>query len=225
MNKTDYYTGIINGLQKYSFSLDYQTIEHLFFKGLFLSKFDYFFSTKKKYFCSMNRLTPSFYKQSALVVAQKLLGKPLIRVFEDGSTSKYIIIETEAYYGEEDKACHAHKGRTPRTEIMYAQGGKVYVYLIYGMYWMLNVVTGDENHPQAVLLRGVDAIIGSGKVGRELKMDKSFYGEDLLTSNRIFIEDAPDVSHFSTAPRVGIDYATEEWKNKNWRFILSNINN
>jgi len=168
----------------------------------------------------MNRLNAHFYQQDAVTVAEKLLGKILIRVFDDGTTLHYRITETEAYLGEEDKACHASKGRTARTDIMYCDGGKIYVYLIYGMYWMLNVVTDTENHPQAVLIRGIDRIIGSGKVGRELKIDKSFYGEDLLGSYRIWIEDAPDESDFSTAPRIGIDYAGEEWRNKAWRFIL-----
>ncbi|MDD3320872.1 MAG: DNA-3-methyladenine glycosylase [Paludibacter sp.] len=165
-------------------------------------------------------MTETFYKQDAIIVAEKLLGKILFRIFDDGSVSKYIITETEAYLGEEDEACHAHKGRTARTEIMYSEGGKVYVYLIYGMYWMLNVVTGEVNNPQAVLIRGVDNIIGSGKVGRELKIDKTFYGEDLLTSKRIFIENAPSTKEFYTAPRVGIDYASPKWRDKNWRFTL-----
>ena len=169
----------------------------------------------------MSRLDLEFYMNNSVTVAQRLLGKTLVRAFEDGSISRYCISETEAYLGEDDKACHASKGRTLRTDIMYAEGGYVYVYLIYGMYWMLNVVTGYENKPQAVLIRGVDNIIGSGKVGRELKIDKSFYGESLLTSNRIWIEDAPDVEIYETAPRVGIDYAGEEWRDKLWRFILN----
>lgn len=169
----------------------------------------------------MKKLQNDFYKQDAVTVAEKLLGKILVRKWDDGTETRYRITETEAYLGEEDLACHASKGRTPRTEIMYSAGGHVYVYLIYGMYWMLNVVTGDENHPQAVLIRGIDNIIGSGKVGRELKMDKSFYGEDLLTSNHIWIKDAPDVIDFTTAHRIGIDYAGDEWKNKLWRFILN----
>ena len=168
----------------------------------------------------MKRLTKTFYKQEAIVVAEKLLGKILVRKFDDGSLSKYVITETEAYLGEEDEACHAHKGRTKRTEIMYSEGGKIYVYLIYGMYWMLNVVTGPENSPQAVLIRGIGSITGSGKVGRELKIDKDFYGEDVLTSKRIFIEDAPDKNVFFAAPRIGIDYASPEWRDRNWRFIL-----
>ena len=168
----------------------------------------------------MKKLGSEFYCQDAIIVAEKLLGKILVRSGDDGTETRYRITETEAYLGEEDKACHASKGRTPRTEIMYSEGGKVYVYLIYGMYWMLNVVTGPETHPQAVLIRGINNIIGSGKVGRELKMNKSFYGEDLLNSDRIWIEDVHEVQNFETAPRIGIDYAGDEWKNKPWRFIL-----
>ncbi|NDV47060.1 DNA-3-methyladenine glycosylase [Paludibacter sp. 221] len=166
------------------------------------------------------RLTIDFFRQDAVTVAEKLLGKTLVRKWDDGTISRYVITETEAYLGEEDLACHASKGRTKRTEIMFGNGGAVYVYLIYGMYWMLNFVTGCENHPQAVLIRGIDNIVGSGRVGRELKIDRSFYGEDTFISSRIWIEDAPDIKKIATAPRVGIDYAGEIWKNKPWRFIL-----
>jgi DNA-3-methyladenine glycosylase len=170
----------------------------------------------------MKKLRNDFYKQDAVTVAEKLLGKIIVRKWDDGTETRYRIIETEAYLGEEDLACHASKGRTLRTEIMYAEGGHIYVYLIYGMYWMLNVVTGVENQPQAVLIRGIDNIIGSGKVGRELKIDKTFYGENIMTSNRIWIENSVDVINFRTVPRIGIDYAGEEWKNKPWRFIQKN---
>jgi len=168
----------------------------------------------------MSRLSLDFYKQDAITVAEKLLGKILVRSWDNGTTSRYLITESEAYLGEEDLACHASKGRTTRTEVMYGEGGHIYVYLIYGMYWMLNIVTGSVGHPQAVLIRGLDNIIGSGKVGRALKMDKSFYGEDLWVSARIWIEDAPEALKFIQAPRIGIDYAGEVWKNKLWRFIL-----
>ena len=167
----------------------------------------------------MARLTSDFYKQDAITVAEKLLGKCIVRL-ESGVKNYYKITETEAYLGQEDLACHASKGRTKRTEVMYSEGGSVYVYLIYGLYWMLNVVTGSANQPQAVLIRGIDNIIGSGKVGRELRMDKSFYGENLLSSNRIWIENAPDVVNFATFPRIGIDYAGDIWKDKLWRFVL-----
>jgi len=180
----------------------------------------YFFIQNQILNSIMDRLNYDFYKQDALTVAQRLLGKILVRRWEDGSETRYVITETEAYLGEEDLACHASKGRTKRTEVMYSEGGLVYVYLIYGMYWMLNVVTGTNNDPQAVLIRGIDKITGSGKVGRELKLDKSYYGESLMVSNRIWIENAPDISDFISAPRIGIDYAGEIWKEKPWRFIL-----
>ena len=98
--------------------------------------------------------------------------------------------EVEAYRGSEDRACHASKGRTPRTEIMYHEGGRLYVYLIYGMYWMLNVVTGGENDPQAVLIRGVENFPGPGKLTRSFGIDRTFYGEDLTISERIWFEES-----------------------------------
>ena len=167
----------------------------------------------------MKRLDNLFFSEDAVTVARKLLGKTLVRVWDDGTTNRYVITETEAYLGEDDLACHASKGRTSRTEIMYAKGGCVYVYLIYGMYWMLNIVTGEENHPQAVLICGINEITGSGRVGRELKIDKSFYGENLTGSQRIWIENAPKITDFKTISRKGIDYAGDEWKNKPWRFV------
>jgi DNA-3-methyladenine glycosylase len=147
------------------------------------------------------------------------LGKKLIRVI-DGVKREYPITEVEVYLGEEDAACHAAKGRTERTEVMYANGGVIYVYFIYGMYWMLNFVTGKENHPQAILIRAVENINGPGRVGKALHLDKSFYGENLSTSNRIWIEDNDQTVTYTTTPRIGINYAPEEWKNKLWRFIL-----
>ena len=171
------------------------------------------------------KLSNDFYLQDTVVIAKKLLGKTLVRRFDDGVINHYKIIETEAYCGEEDLACHASKGKTKRTEIMYAEGGHIYVYLIYGMYWMLNIVTQEIDEPQAVLIRGIEnsfgkSIIGPGKVGKELQIDRSFYGENLLTSKRIWILDESEVSKFEVKPRVGIDYAGEIWKNKLWRFIL-----
>lgn len=168
----------------------------------------------------MNRLSIDFYRQDAVTVAEKLLGKQLIRKWNDGSIIRYRITATEAYFGKEDLACHASKGKTPRTEVMFDEGGKVYVYLIYGIHWMFNIVTGNENHPQAVLICGVNEIIGSGRVGKVLDIDKSFYGENLLNSHRIWIEDSNENPTFDTMPRVGIDYAGEIWKNKPWRFVV-----
>ena len=112
-----------------------------------------------------DRLPLDFYLRDVLEVAPALIGKLLVRRFEDGRIEKYRIIETEAYRGVEDRACHASKGRTPRTNVMFHEGGRVYVYLIYGMYWMLNLVAGHEGEPHAVLIRGVEGFSGPGLVG------------------------------------------------------------
>jgi len=166
-----------------------------------------------------DRLSPDFFHRDVLDVAPELIGKLLVRQYEDGRIEKYRIIETEAYRGMEDLACHASKGRTPRTEVMFLDGGTVYVYLIYGMYWMLNLVTGNEGDPSAVLIRGIEGCSGPGRVGRKLQLDKSFYGENILNSSRIWVEDAEPVSEIRTSKRIGISYAGE-WENKLWRFYL-----
>lgn len=166
-----------------------------------------------------NRLPDSFFRRDVLLVAPSLLGKLLVRQFENGHIERFRITEVEAYRGTEDRACHASKGRTPRTEVMFQEGGKVYVYLIYGMYWMLNIVTGNEGDASAVLIRGIEGISGPGRVGRKLLLDKSFYGENLITSERIWIEDAPPVSEFKTSKRIGVDYAGD-WAEKMWRYSV-----
>ena len=164
-------------------------------------------------------LSTKFFQQDVLTLAPQLLGKILVRKFDDGTVGRFRITETEAYRGEEDKACHAFKGRTQRTEVMYHSGGKIYVYFIYGMYWMLNIVSGKENEPQAVLIRGVEGVSGPGRVGKILMLDKEFYGET-LPSSRIWIEDDNVSPEYITTPRIGIDYAGE-WKNLEWRFVAS----
>lgn len=166
------------------------------------------------------RLTTDFFLRDVLLVAPELLGKVLVRQLDDGRVVRYRITEVEAYRGTEDLACHASKGRTPRTEVMFQEGGKVYVYLIYGMYWLLNFVTGEEDHASAVLIRGIDGFSGPGRLGRELHLDKSFYGENLAISSRLWVEDAEPVVEFKTSKRIGIGYAGEEWENKMWRFYL-----
>ncbi len=168
----------------------------------------------------MNRLPVDFYSRNALIVAPDLLGKRLVRVFDDGSKFVSTITEVEAYLGSEDLASHAAKGRTSRTEVMFHQGGEVYVYLIYGMYWMLNVVTGQTDDAQAVLIRAVESINGPGKLGKSLMLDKSFYGESLLTSSRIWIEDADACDGYICSSRVGVNYAGEFWSQKPFRFTL-----
>ena len=170
----------------------------------------------------MSRLQRDFFTRDVLEVAPDLLGKILVRKFDDDSIKKYLITEVEAYRGHEDLACHASKGRTPRTEIMFHEGGHVYVYLIYGMYWMLNFVTDLKDTPQAVLIRGIEGFDGPGKLTKNLLIDKSFYGEDLISSNRLWIENSQISKDFKikTTPRIGIDYAGDTYKNKLWRFVL-----
>ncbi len=167
-----------------------------------------------------NRLDAGFFCRDVLEVAPDLIGKKLTRVFNKENIEEYIITETEAYRGEEDLACHASKGRTARTEIMYHDGGHIYVYLIYGMYWMLNFVTENEGIPQAVLIRGVKGFEGAGKLTRQLKIDKSFYGENLNLSDRIFVSEGLKKISITQSKRIGIGYAGEIWKNKLWRFTL-----
>lgn len=169
----------------------------------------------------MSRLPQIYYQNDdALNIAKDLLGKYLVRDFGNGEIMRLPIVETEAYQGSEDLASHASKGRTPRTEIMFAEGGYVYAYLIYGVHWMLNIVTGPPDHPQAVLIRGVEGIIGPGRVGKAIGLDRSFYGENLSTSSRIWIEENSIKGEVIASPRVGVDYAGEVWRNKLWRFEL-----
>ncbi len=162
------------------------------------------------------RLGRDFYTRDVLSVAPELLGKILVcRVGEE--LIRYRITETEAYRGDSDLACHASKGRTSRTEVLFHRGGLVYMYFIYGMYWMLNVVTGVENEPQAALIRGLEGLYGPGRLTRRLQIDRSFYGEDMVDSQRIWLEDDGFVPEYHTGTRIGVDYAGE-WKDKPWRF-------
>ena len=166
------------------------------------------------------RLQRDFYSRDVLEVAPQLLGQHLVRIGPEGNLSSYVITETEAYRGGEDLACHASKGKTPRTEVMFGEGGHLYMYLIYGMYWMMNVVCGDKGVPQAVLFRGLREVSGPGRLTSLLDMDRSFYGEDLVSSERIWIEESGSSPAYSSGPRVGIDYAGLPWKNKPWRFLI-----
>ncbi|MBI9055308.1 MAG: DNA-3-methyladenine glycosylase [Bacteroidales bacterium] len=168
----------------------------------------------------MSRLPNSFFIRDVLEVAPDLLGKTLVRKFGKGEIQKYLITEVEAYRGGDDLACHASKGRTQRTDIMFQEGGSIYVYLIYGMYWMLNFVTEKEGIPQAVLIRGIEGFDGPGKLTKALNIDKSFYGEKLYQSDSLWLEEGFNNVKYKTTPRIGIDYAGEIWKNKPWRYIL-----
>jgi DNA-3-methyladenine glycosylase len=167
------------------------------------------------------RLEQSFFSRDVLEVAPGLLGCAIARVFPDGTISRYAITETEAYRGQEDLACHASKGLTSRTAPMFEQGGILYVYLVYGMHWMLNVVTGPKDHPEAVLIRGIDGAKGPGRVTRLLAIDKEFNSESLVQSTRIWIEAGEAPREYCSSPRIGIDYAGPIWKNMPWRYHLN----
>ena len=167
---------------------------------------------------SGNRLARDFFTRDVLEVAPDILGKSLIVGLPDKTIGRFGITDVEAYRGIDDKACHASKGRTRRTEIMFREGGRLYIYLVYGMYWMLNVVTGQEDDPQAVLIRGIYNLPGPGRVTKALGIDKTFNGEDLIFSDRIWIEESGVSPVYRTGPRIGIDYAGEYWKTRPWRF-------
>jgi DNA-3-methyladenine glycosylase len=164
------------------------------------------------------RLNRDFYTRDVLDVAPDLLGKNLI-IIRAGLAESYQISEVEAYHGEEDQASHARFGKTARNGIMYDQGGFLYIYLIYGMYWMLNIVTGQAGSPQAILVRGLKNLSGPGILTRGLGIDKSYHGEDLVTSPRIWLEDSGEKPLVMQKPRVGINYAGEPWVSHAWRFI------
>jgi DNA-3-methyladenine glycosylase len=152
------------------------------------------------------------------MVAPDLLGKKLF-LSRAGIPESYIITEVEAYRGEEDQASHARFGKTTRNSIMYGEPGFLYIYLIYGIYWMLNIVTGPAGSPQAILVRGLKDLPGPGILTRRLGIDRSFHGEDLVTSERMWIGEGPEKPVILQKPRVGINYAGEPWISNAWRFI------
>jgi len=166
-----------------------------------------------------DKLNKNFFQRDVLEIAPLLPGKKLIRII-NGERKEYIITEVEAYRGMEDLACHASKGRTNRTDIMFQEGGHIYMYLIYGMYWMFNIVTGPENNPQAILIRAVSGTNGPGKLTRELKMDKSFNAKRIFDSEDIWLEESDFKAELFTGPRIGVEYAGEYWSQKPWRFYI-----
>ena len=169
----------------------------------------------------MKRLGEEFFHRDCLEVAPHLVGKVIVSKI-GGEEVRVRISETEAYRGEEDTACHAHKGRTPRTEVLYGKSGTVYIYLCYGMHWLMNVITGEEGQPQGVLFRaGVD-YNGPAKLTKKLGVTKEQNKTSFTDSDVLWIEDDGFKCKIRTDKRVGINYATEEYINKQWRFILDN---
>ncbi len=167
-------------------------------------------------------LTKSFFKRSAPIVAQELLGKYLVRKGA-GKETILMITETEAYEGPCDTASHAHAGKTRRNTPMFADAGIFYVYLCYGMYWMLNVVTGEEGYPAAVLIRGTEGVKGPGRVTKYLSINKNFTGEPASRKTGLWFEDRGTKIQrwvIKRTPRIGVEYAGKKWAKKPWRFVL-----
>jgi DNA-3-methyladenine glycosylase len=183
------------------------------------------------------KLPRFFYEQKTVDVAKQLLGKYLVRKHPEGDTVGRIV-ETEAYVGPQDLACHASKGRTARTEVMFGQAGYAYVYFIYGFYNMLNLVTEQKDHPAAVLIRAVEPVSGidlmrqrremdklrdlangPGKLCLAFAIDRSLNGADLC-NGVLYVEDRGDPApKFNATPRIGVDYAGK-WKDKRYRFLI-----
>ena len=164
------------------------------------------------------KLKKTFYERLTVVVAKDLIGKFLVHKTNDKILVAEIT-ETEAYAGFEDKASHASRGKTPRNEIMFGPAGFAYVYLIYGMYYCLNIVTEKEGYPAAVLIRGLDypKSDGPGKLCRELKITKENHNGLDLTGNVLWVEDRGVKREVVALKRIGVDYAGE-CKNWLWRF-------
>jgi len=185
------------------------------------------------------KLQASFFARETVSVARALLGKRLVRML-DGQRLAGIITETEAYVGEQDTACHASRGCTPRTRVMYGPPGHYYVYLIYGMHHMLNIVTAAEGEPEAVLIRALhpeegvarmgelrggaasrNLANGPGKLCQALAIDRTLNGLS-VESDALWLEAGAPVAEgqILTSPRIGIGYASEADQRRHWRFHL-----
>ena len=170
----------------------------------------------------------TFYARDTLAVARNLLGKYLVRELPQGVRAGRLI-EVEAYVGPHDRACHAYKGRTKRTEVLFRSPGLAYVYLIYGMYHCLNVVTERLDYPAAVLIRAVEdetgLIDGPGRICRAYGIDLKLNYHDLTTGQKLWLEDRgqrPSRAQIGSFPRIGVDYAGE-WATRPWRFRIATV--
>lgn len=170
-------------------------------------------------------LPRAFFDRPTLRVARDLLGKYLVRELGSQQVAGRIV-EIEAYVGPQDKACHASRGRTARTDVLFGPPGLAYVYLIYGMYHCLNVVTERDGFPAAILLRAVqvgeELFDGPGRLCRHLQIDRTQNRLDLTVGEDLWFEDRGEriaASGFGRHPRIGVDYAGA-WAAKPWRFRL-----
>jgi DNA-3-methyladenine glycosylase (3mg) len=187
----------------------------------------------------MTILNKTFYEPGTLKVARALLGKKLVRQI-DGLELSGMIVETEAYCGKEDSACHAHRGETKRNSVMFGPPGHAYVYFTYGMHYLLNIVTEVKGRPCAVLIRallpiagleemearrkrkGPELTNGPAKLCQALGIDKSLNGWNLTAGDQLWVEDYRNIpaKRISATPRIGIDYASEQYRKALWRFVV-----
>ncbi len=177
------------------------------------------------------RLTRRFFKKNTLLVAEELVGKVLVRHFR-GREIRGRILETEAYRGEDDKACHARFGKTRRNAVMFGPAGRAYIYLCYGLHELLNIVTEGDGFPAAVLIRQIEPMsehksryksYGPGNLTRYLKIDRRLNGEDLTKSDKLWVEDDGfelKRSQIKKAARIGVSYAGEHAK-REWRYYIN----
>lgn len=167
-----------------------------------------------------------FFEKDALNVAENLLGKYLVRKIGNKKISLKIN-EVEVYDGFEDKASHAHKGRTERNKVMFGEAGNWYVYLVYGMHNMLNVVTGEKDYPAAILIRGAGDISGPGKLTKFLKVDRKLNGKRASVKTGLWFEDGGEETGkkiIKRTSRIGVNYAGPVWAKKDYRFVLCKQN-
>ena len=166
-------------------------------------------------------LTKPFFERSELAVAEELLGKYVVRAHGDTEISS-MIVDTEAYGGAEDLASHARHGNTARNAPMFDEGGMAYIYLVYGMHYLLNATARAKGTPAAVLIRGTKDVTGPGRLTTWLNVDKQLNHKRLIKENGLWIEDRGkriSTEHIQKMPRVGIDYAGV-WAHKPYRFVL-----
>ena len=131
------------------------------------------------------------------------------------------ITETEAYLGPHDLACHAARGRTARTEVMYGPPGTLYVYFVYGLHWMLNVVTGEQGYPAAVLIRGAGDVAGPARLTRAFAINGALNGRIAGRDAGLWFEMGKPAAKVVATPRIGVDYAGRRWSSRKLRFVLA----
>jgi len=192
----------------------------------------------------MARLSPQVFSYPTLDIARKLLGTKLVRRWK-GKRLSGVIVECEAYIGPRDSACHASRGKTPRNQVMFGPAGRAYVYFTYGIHWMLNVVTGREGFPAAVLIRALEPLEGLGtmrflrerkgrkvadrdltsgpaKLTQAMAIEGRLNGDDLISGRELWLEKGEKIpsSLVQRGPRIGISYALEKDRHRKWRFWI-----